>query len=174
MKPSSRKKGASRRKAGAAGTAGSRKRARMARGRSGKTDVVALACKWHPVESMENAVADGFTLPAGVVVLPVRCTGGITVASILKLFAKGLEGVLIMGCNEGDCHYYNGSERCREIIKDTREILGWSGIAPERLGFALMSGSQGKNFEEVLGDYLKELKKAKAGRAGSGRRKRVA
>ena len=128
-----------------------------------------LACKWHPLESMENAVTDGFTYDPGIVVLPVRCTGGITMASILKLFAKELEGVLILGCSEGDCHYFNGSQRCGEIVRDAREILEWSGIAPERLGFVLMSGSEGSNFVDALETYKKDLKGA-----GSRRKKRVA
>jgi F420-non-reducing hydrogenase iron-sulfur subunit len=128
-----------------------------------------LACSWHPLESIENAARDGFTYGPDILVLPVRCTGGVTVANILRLFAKGLEGVLILGCVEGDCHYFNGSERCGEIVKDTREILEWSGIAPERLGFALISGSEGRNFIETLDAYEKSLKKA-----GPKRGKRVA
>lgn len=120
-----------------------------------------MACKWHPLESMENAVADGYALESGIVVLPVRCTGGITMASILKLFAKELEGVLILGCSEGDCHYFNGSERCREIVNEAREILGWSGITPGRLGFALMSGSEGKNFVDAIDAFVKDLKRAR-------------
>lgn len=164
MKPSSRKKTASRGKK----TVGARPgRARKARGGAARTRVVVLACKWHPLESMENAVADGFALGAGTVVLPVRCTGGITIASILKLFAKELDGVLILGCTEGDCHYFNGSERCREIVDDTREILGWSGISPSRLGFALMSGSEGEHFVEALKAYEKDLSEVRPGRRAS-------
>jgi F420-non-reducing hydrogenase iron-sulfur subunit len=140
-----------------------------ARGGAESTRVVVLACKWHPLESMENAVADGYALGAGAVVLPVRCTGGITVASILKLFAKELDGVLILGCGEGDCHYFNGSERCREIVDETREILEWSGISPSRLGFTLMSGSEGKHFVDALNAYEKDL-----GAVRPARRKRVA
>lgn len=173
MKPSSRKRSTALRKKRAAASkarAGAGKPARSrARGRAAGTSVVVLACKWHPLESMENAVADGFTIDAGVVVLPVRCTGGITVALILKLFARELEGVLILGCAEGDCHYFNGSERCGEIVNETREIIEWSGIAPERLGFALLSGSEGKDFAEALGAYLRDLKAATPKR-----RKRVA
>ena len=162
MKRSSKKKSALRKKGSTAG-------AGKAGAKGDKTSVVVLACKWHPLESMENAVIDGFTYDPGIVVLPVRCTGGITMASILKLFAKELEGVLILGCSEGDCHYFNGSERCREIVGEAREILEWSGIAPERLGFALMSGSEGSNFVDALEAYKKDLKGA-----GSRRKRRVA
>lgn len=128
-----------------------------------------IACSWHPLESIENATRDGFTYGPDTLVLPVRCTGAITVANILRLFAKELEGVLILGCNEGDCHYFNGSERCGEIVSETREILEWGGIAPERLGFKLISGSEGRNFVNALEAYLLEVKKA-----GPKRRKRVA
>jgi len=127
-----------------------------------------IACTWHPLESIENAAREGYTYGPDILVLPVRCTGAVTVANILRLFAKGLEGVLVLGCKEGDCHYFNGSERCGEIIEETREILEWGGIAPERLGFTLISGSEGRNFEDALDAYMKDLKKTR------GRRKRVA
>ena len=134
-----------------------------------KPRLAIVACSWHPLESIENAAREGFTYGPDILVLPVRCTGAVTVANILRLFAKELEGVLILGCVEGDCHYFNGSERCGEIVKDTREILEWSGIAPERLGFTLISGSEGKNFMEALNAYEKDLKKIRPKR-----RKRVA
>lgn len=170
-KSSSRKKGASRKKgstARAGKVPGKGKARARADAKAAETKIVVLACKWHPLESMENAVTDGFTYDPGIVVLPVRCTGGITMASILKLFARELEGVLILGCGEGDCHYFNGSERCGEIVRDAREILEWSGIAPERLGFALMSGSEGSKFVDALEAYKKDLKGA-----GSRRKRRV-
>lgn len=147
-------------------------KARAARGAAGagvKPRLAIIACSWHPLESIENAAREGFTYGPDILVLPVRCTGAVTIANILRLFAKELEGVLVLGCVEGDCHYFNGSERCGEIVKDTREILEWSGIAPERLGFTLISGSEGKNFMDALDAYEKDLKKTRPRR-----RKRVA
>ena len=134
-----------------------------------KPRLAVIACSWHPLESIENAARDGYTYSPDILVLPVRCTGAVTVANILRLFAKELEGVLILGCVEGDCHYFNGSERCGEIVNETREILEWSGIAPERLGFTMISGSEGKNFIQALKAYEKDLTGA-----GRKRRKRVA
>ena len=144
-------------------------RKRAARKASVKPRLAIIACSWHPLESIENAAREGFTYGPAILVLPVRCTGAVTIANMLRLFAKELEGDLVLGCVEGDCHYFNGSERCGEIVAETREILEWSGIAPERLGFTLVSGSEGKNFMNALGDFEKQLKKIKPKR-----RKRVA
>ncbi len=127
-----------------------------------------MPCKWHPLTAMENAAKDGFTCDAGPTVIPVKCTGLVKVSFLLKLFAKGFDGVLVLGCEEGDCHYYNGSQRCGEIVKETQEILEIAGVPGKRLGFHMISESGGKEYKRVLGNFLKQFKKT------TRRRKRVA
>jgi coenzyme F420-reducing hydrogenase delta subunit len=106
---------------------------------------------------MENAARDGFSLDQGMTVMPIKCTGLIKVSYLLKLFANGIEGVLILGCREGDCHYYNGSERCGKIVDETREILSLAGIPAKRLGFDLIADSQGKEFKRVVLAFGKQF-----------------
>jgi F420-non-reducing hydrogenase iron-sulfur subunit len=135
-----------------------------------KTRIAIVACKWHPLTAMENAAKDGFTFAPDIVAVPVKCKGVVTTAFLLKLFAKGMEGVLVLGCSEGDCHYYNGAERCKDIVKETREILELSGIAPERLGFHQVEGSTSRDFEEALKAFVKQFKHTEAGRKLAARR----
>ena len=116
-----------------------------------------VACSWHPMTALENATRDGFSLEAGTTVMPVKCTGLVKVSFLLKLFAKGVEGVLILGCHGGDCHYYNGSERCAKIVEETREILSLAGIPPKRLGFDLIADCRGKEFARVLTGFGKQF-----------------
>ena len=109
-----------------------------------------VACSWHPMTALENATRDGFSLEEGTTVMPVKCTGLVKVSFLLKLFAKGIEGVLVLGCREGDCHYYNGSERCARIVEEAREILALAGIPAGRLAFDLIAESGGKEIERSL------------------------
>lgn len=127
-----------------------------------------MPCEWHPMTAMENAAKDGFTYDADSTVIPVKCTGLVKVSFLLKLFAKGVDGVLVLGCKEGDCHYYNGSKRCGEIVEESRQILELAGIQATRLRFQLISESQGKEYRHVLRDFLRQFKGARK------RRKRVA
>ena len=122
---------------------------------------------------MENAAKDGFSYDPDIVPVPVKCTGVVTTAFLLKLFAKGLEGVLVLGCAKGDCHYYNGGERCKDIVEETREILELSGIPRDRLGFYQVSDSTSQEFEKALKDYLKRFKATEMGgkRVASGSRR---
>jgi coenzyme F420-reducing hydrogenase delta subunit len=117
---------------------------------------------------MENAAKAGFTHDADATVIPIKCTGLLKMSFLLRLFAKGIDGVLVLGCKEGDCHYYNGSKRCGEIIDEAHDILELAGISKDRLRFALVSESQGKEYKRVLRDFLKQIGKVPK------RRKRVA
>jgi coenzyme F420-reducing hydrogenase delta subunit len=123
---------------------------------------------------MENAAKDGFHHAENAVVVPVACTGLIKVSFLLKLFAKGLDGVLVLACPEDDCHYFNGSKRCGEIVEETRRILDISGIEPERLGFHTIAESQRREFKRVLAGFLKQFKGSVRHKKGGRRRRRVA
>ena len=128
-----------------------------------------MPCKWHPLTAMENAVKDGLTYDANAVVLPVKCTGLIKVSYLLKLFAKSMRGVLVLGCDEGDCRYYNGSARCAEIVDETREILDLAGVKPDRLQFHTIAESGGSEAKRVLKGFLKQFGKvSRAAAKGNG------
>ena len=117
-----------------------------------------MPCKWQPLTAMENAAKDGFTYDPDTTVMPVKCAGLVKVSFLLKLFARGFEGVLVLGCKEGDCHYFNGSTRCGQIVEETQEILEIAGVPKARLGFHLISDSQGKDYMRVLKRFLKQFK----------------
>jgi len=121
-----------------------------------------VACEWHPLTGMENAAKDGFVYSPSIDVLPIRCSGTATVSSLLTLFAKGLGGVLVLGCGEGDCHYFNGGERCRAIVEETREILELSGIDGTRLGFHQVADTSSKEFVKALKGFLAQLKRVES------------
>jgi quinone-modifying oxidoreductase subunit QmoB len=123
-----------------------------------KPRIAIVPCQWHPQTAMENAARDGYTYDADAVVMPVKCTGLVKVSFLLKLFARKLDGVLVLGCRNEDCRYRNGSERCAEIVGQTREILELSGIDPEKLEFDQVSEAQGGAFRKVLDKFVKRLK----------------
>jgi len=96
--------------------------------------------------------------------VPVKCSGVVTVAFLLKLFAKGIQGVLVLGCGEGDCHYYNGADRCKGIVEETREVLEISGIPGRRLGFHQVADSTSGEFGKALRGFLKQFPKIEGDR----------
>jgi len=62
--------------------------------------------------------------PANINIIRVPCTGKVDVIHLLRAFQKGADGVYVVGCLEGACHYNEGNFRARERVAvrlDVRE-----------------------------------------------------
>ncbi len=47
--------------------------------------------------------------PPNVRIIEVPCTGKVDIIHILQAFEYGADGVIVVGCMEGDCHYQRGN-----------------------------------------------------------------
>jgi F420-non-reducing hydrogenase iron-sulfur subunit len=127
--------------------------------------IVVFACTWYPLTSADNAGEDGCQYGPSTTIVPVECGGCVTDAAILRAFARGAAGVLVVVCGTGDCHYANGNESCEEVVRETRELMQLSGIARERLRIDLSSEVDGSRFAALVTDFASEIAKL----AGDGR-----
>jgi F420-non-reducing hydrogenase iron-sulfur subunit len=54
--------------------------------------------------------------PTNVKIIRVPCTGKVDTIHMLRAFEKGADGVCVVGCMEGDCHYNSGNFRARKRV----------------------------------------------------------
>jgi len=80
--------------------------------------------------------------------IPVVCIGKVDATDILNAFNKGADGVLLLGCADGDCHFQDGNQEARKRIYLLHSILESFGIEKERLEVVTGIDSQA---EKVLG-----------------------
>ncbi|MGQ9603218.1 MAG: hydrogenase iron-sulfur subunit [bacterium] len=119
--------------------------------------IAIVACKWYPMIGLEDARRGGYSMPSGAIVIPVRCVGVMKPAFLLRLFIKGFDGVLLLGCNEDDCRYLSGSSMCRRVADETRRLLILSGIEERRFCFQLMSEGSGEEFRRIFGRFTRKI-----------------
>jgi len=65
--------------------------------------------------------------------IQTTCTGRIDPTFILEAFANGADGVLVAGCELGDCHYLAGNFKAGRNMTLLKRTLLQLGIEPERL-----------------------------------------
>jgi coenzyme F420-reducing hydrogenase delta subunit len=82
-----------------------------------------------------------FNWPFRVREVLVNCAGRIQPENILKAFESGTELVCIVGCDESNCHYLEGSKRCARRVDYVRETLGEIGLGEDRLLMFNLAGS---------------------------------
>ena len=91
--------------------------------------------------------------------IPVICSGKIQPAQILKAFEKGVDGILILACPEGGCHYQDGNCEARKKVFLIRKILTATGIDGRRLKMAMGKDPDGTSIPKLIDDMGNLLKK---------------
>ena len=86
------------------------------------------------------------------------CTGMVDPKYVIKALLEGADGVLVSGCNPGDCHYINGNFKARRRIKLLKEILPQFGFETERLRLTWIAASDGLLFAEIMHDMTAQIK----------------
>jgi len=80
------------------------------------------------------------------------CTGRIDPAIIAKAFKKGLDGLIVVGCFIGECHYVSGNIQAKAKIDMTRSLLKHIGLNENRLSFQHCSSGEATRFVESSGE----------------------
>ena len=91
--------------------------------------------------------------------IPIICSGKIDATQMMNAFRAGADGVLILGCPEGNCHYQDGNYEARKKVHLLRKLLEAQGIEKERLRIELSTDPDGRTIpllvEKMSGDLAK-------------------
>ena len=86
------------------------------------------------------------------------CSGRVDPQLVLEAFRVGADGVLILGCPSGDCHYKRGNIEALKRIPLLEQVLGQYGIHGNRMRFDSVSASDGKKYALIIGEMVEMLK----------------
>jgi coenzyme F420-reducing hydrogenase delta subunit len=120
---------------------------------------VAFLCTWCSYAGADKAGAGGLPVPHELSVIRVMCSGRIEPALILEAFQKGADGVMVLACHPGDCHYKEGNLRafCRAELLE--RMLPQLGIEPRRFSFSYVSAAEAEKFSQLTCDFVAQLSK---------------
>jgi F420-non-reducing hydrogenase iron-sulfur subunit len=122
-------------------------------------DVLGFACNWCGYAGADQAGMNKMQYPANIKLLRVMCLGRVDTTLVLEAFEKGFDGVMLVGCHIGDCHYVSGNKNAALVVDQLKKILHFLGIEPERLRIEEVSGGEGPLFVKVVTEFIEELKK---------------
>ena len=88
----------------------------------------------------------------------VPCSGRVDPLFVLKAFQEGADGVIVLGCHPGDCHYQSGNYKARRRIIALKEILKSAGVDEDRVWLRWISASEGARFAETVTEMTEALR----------------
>jgi len=119
--------------------------------------IVAFVCNWCTYAGADLAGTSRLQYAPNVRIVKLPCTGRIDPLFVLKAFEGGADGVLVSGCHPGDCHYTSGNYHARRRWTLFRQLLDFTGIAPERLFFSWVSAAEGRKFADLINDITAKI-----------------
>jgi len=120
--------------------------------------IVAFLCNWCSYAGADLAGTSRMKCAPNVVGIRLMCSGGLEPAYVLKAFKEGADGVLVCGCNLGDCHYTDGNYKTLRRMSLLRKYLDQMGIEEARARLQWVCASCADDFTEAVDKMTSELK----------------
>lgn len=120
--------------------------------------IVAYACTYCSYPGADLAGTSRIKYSPNVNIIRVLCSGRVSPELILRTFQEGADGVLVLGCHYGDCHFINGNHRTAKRVAVLKRVLEYSGIDPNRLRLEWVSASEGERFAQVIDEFTETVR----------------
>ena len=121
--------------------------------------IVAFLCNWCSYAGADKAGSSRKEFPANIEIIRVMCSGRVDPQFVLKAFEKGADGVLILGCHPGDCHYKSGNYNALKRWVFLKKILSDFGISSKRVELDWVSSSESDKFIKITTEMYERIRK---------------
>ena len=121
--------------------------------------IIGFLCNWCSYAGADKAGLAQIVYPPNVRVIKFMCSGRIDPEFVLQSYRKGADGVLILGCHFGDCHYKEGNFRATQRHQILLKLLQQHGIEEARCRFDYVSAGEGEKFAQVVTEMTDAIRK---------------
>jgi coenzyme F420-reducing hydrogenase delta subunit len=124
--------------------------------------VVVFTCNWNAYSGLEAAGTKHLTYSTAIHPLKVMCLGQISSGIILKTLEKGADGVLLLGCPHGECHFEFGNRRAEELFTEVKELIALLGYKDEQCKLDWIPAGDGEAFVNKVQTFIEGLNGSQA------------
>lgn len=120
--------------------------------------IIGFCCNWCSYAGADLAGVSRIQYPPNLRIIRVMCSGMVHPNLVIDALTKGADGVLILGCHPGDCHYKEGNLRAEKRAEAIKLMLQDFGIEEERFKLEWVSASEGPRFAQVVTEFTEKIK----------------
>jgi len=120
--------------------------------------IVAFLCNWCSYRGADLAGTSRIKCAANVRAIRVMCSGRVEPAFVLRAFELGADGVLVLGCHPGDCHYAEGNYKALRRMDLLKRTLLQLGVGEDRFRLDWVSASEGDRFSHIVNEMTEKVR----------------
>jgi len=125
-----------------------------------KPRILVLACENDAYPALDMAGLRRMTYSPWIRVIPLRCLGSMNLVWIADALSKGIDGILLLGCQHGDdyqCHFIRGSELANIRLSKIKETLDRLVLESDRVRFETVSITDYHKLPELLNEFAETI-----------------
>ncbi len=119
--------------------------------------IIGFVCNWSLPAEVDIASTSRVHGYPKIRIVRVMCAGRIDPAIVVEIFAKGADGVLVIGCHPPDCHYIEGNLQAERKIVMLKKLISLTGLEPERLRLEWAYTSEVKRFGTIIDNFRNQV-----------------
>jgi len=120
--------------------------------------ILGFLCNWCSYAGADLAGVSRIQYPTNIRVIRVMCSGMVDPVFIAEAFIRGIDGVLVLGCHLGDCHYISGNYETELKMKMLRRVLDFINFS-DRFRLDWVSASEGNKFAQLVREFTEHIRK---------------
>jgi coenzyme F420-reducing hydrogenase delta subunit len=121
--------------------------------------ILVFACNWCSYAGADLAGVSRLQMPPNCRVIRVMCSARVKPEFVISALCNGVDGVMILGCYPGECHYSEGNYFTRRRMLILKSFLEYTGLESGRFRISWISASEGNKFARVVTEAVEKLRK---------------
>ena len=118
--------------------------------------ILGIFCNWCSYAAADQAGTSRIQRPANLRIIRVMCSGRVDPKFIFEALQLGIDGVIVMGCHPGDCHYLEGNYEAEKKFQMVLKFLSFIGFE-NRVRLEWVSASEGTRYGEVVKEFTAQI-----------------
>ena len=120
--------------------------------------IIGFLCNWCSYTGADLAGTSRMKSAPNLRIIRLMCSGRVDPSFILRAFQLGADGILVLGCHPGDCHYQEGNFKALRRVHLLKRILRDFGVDERRLRLEWVSAAEGEKFAKVANEFTEEVR----------------
>ena len=119
--------------------------------------ILGFLCNWCSYAGADLAGVSRMQYPPNIRVIRVMCSGRVDPKFIFEALRVGADGVIVLGCHLGDCHYLEGNyeaEKKFDMVQRFLKLIDFD----NRVRLDWVSASEGARYATVVKEFTDHIK----------------
>lgn len=120
--------------------------------------IIVFCCNWCSYAAADLAGSSRLQYPHSIRIIRVMCSGMVNPELVVEALSKGADGVMILGCHLGECHYIDGNQKALSRSEMILELMEDLGFDEERFAISWVSSAEPERFVQAVTEMAEKIK----------------